>query len=120
MKKLFRFIGGFFAVVIYALIVAPVKKLISVVKWLCKPTGKLRMAEWLLLSMVLYGCAFYIQHPQIQTALWKAGHINTAAFLGYWIARKIFGRFDSTSDPIKQLARGVVIAACIIGMALGL
>lgn len=80
-----------------------------------------RMFQWLLLAACFYIAAVIVQQPQIQTGLWKAGHITSGAFLGYWIDRHLFGRY--TSDPgytHRVIARAIVVGACIFGMALGL
>lgn len=119
MKFLSRLFGRLRAALFYV-----VTFLLAALIWpfmqLARPTGKTRMFEWLLISVALYAAAIYIQHPQIQVGLWKAGHINSAAFIGYWICRRLFGRFDVNSNPILHAARALIIAACIIGMALGL
>ncbi|WP_316675741.1 hypothetical protein [uncultured Tolumonas sp.] len=119
MKFLSRLFGWLSAALFYVL-----TWLLAALIWpfmqLIKPTGKTRMFEWLLISIALYAAAINIQHLQIQTGLWKAGHINSAAFIGYWICRRLFGRFDVNSNPTLHIARALIIGACIIGMALGL
>lgn len=87
-----------------------------------------RMAQWLLLAAVFYALALSITVPteggklaMIQTGLWKAGHITSGAFLGYWIDRHLFGRF--TSDHYytpRAVARAILVSAAILGMAFGL
>lgn len=119
MKFLSRLFGWLGAALFYVLKL-PIKLVLGFILLLAKPTGKTRMFEWLLISVALYAAAIYIQHPQIQIGLWKAGHINSAAFIGYWICRRLFGRFDVNSNPTLHAARALIIAACIIGMALGL
>ncbi len=119
MKFLSRVLGRLFAAFFYVLKL-PFLAFAWLIMLLAKPTGKTRMFEWLLISIALYAAAIYIQHPQIQVGLWKAGHINSAAFIGYWICRRLFGRFDVNSNPTLHAARALIIAACIIGMALGL
>lgn len=119
MKFLSRLFGWLGAALFYALKL-PIMLIAWLVSMLVKPNGKTRMFEWLLISVALYAAAIYIQHPQIQVGLWKAGHINSAAFIGYWICRRLFGRFDVNSNPTLHAARALIIAACIIGMALGL
>ena len=119
MKLLTRVIGWLFAAV-FSVIKFPLMAMAWIISLIIRPTGKTRMIEWLLISAALYAAALYIQHPQIQVGLWKAGHINSAAFFGYWICRRLFGRFNEKSDPMLNFARAVIIASCIIGMALGL
>lgn len=82
---------------------------------------KLRMIQWLLIAAVFYGAAMIVQQPQAQTGLWKAGHITSGAFLGYWIDRHLFGRYDhSDINTNRVLARAIVAGAAILGMAFGL
>ena len=119
MKFLSRLFGWLGATLFYVLKL-PILFVLWFISQVTKPNGKTRMFEWLLISVALYAAAIYIQHPQIQVGLWKAGHINSAAFIGYWICRRLFGRFDVYSNPILNAARALIISACIIGMALGL
>lgn len=119
MKILSRVLGQPLAAFFYVLKL-PFLALAWLIMLLVKPTGKTRMFEWLLISVALYAAAINISHLQIQTGLWKAGHINSAAFIGYWICRRLFGRFDVNSHPMLHASRALIIAACIIGMALGL
>ena len=81
----------------------------------------LRMFHWLLITVVLYGAAVYFTHPQIQTGLWKAGHITFGAFIGYWIDRQLLCRVDHkhTSEG-RLVARAIVVGAAVLGMAFGL
>lgn len=80
-----------------------------------------RMIQWLLLAACFYIAAVFVQQPQIQTGLWKAGHITSGAYLGYWIDRHLFGRYtNDMAYTQRTLARAVVVAACVAGMALGL
>lgn len=93
---------------------------------------KLRMAQWLLLSLLAYAIAAALaglpgptdagQWPRLQTVLWKCGHLNLAAFIGYWIDRRAFkdARLYDGSPPLLQIRRAVIIAATMLafGMAL--
>lgn len=80
-----------------------------------------RMIHWLLLAAIFYVSAVFVQQPQLQTGLWKAGHITLGAYLGYWIDRHLFGRysFDHAYAP-RAIARAVVVGTCVLGMAFGL
>ncbi len=80
-----------------------------------------RMAQWLILAACLYLAAVFVAQPQLQTGLWKAGHITSGAYLGYWIDRHLFGRYSSDhAYTPRALARAIVVGACVFGMALGL
>lgn len=81
---------------------------------------KLRMAHWLMFAAMLYIAAICTHQPQLQTGLWKAGHITSGAFLGYWIDRNLFERVTPASSGARLTARAVVVAASVIGMAFGL
>lgn len=87
----------------------------------------LRMASWLLLAAIFYALSLSIEVPptggkmaQIQTGLWKAGHVTSGAYIGYWIYRHRFGRLTSDSAAAHTIAAAIVMAAAIVGMAFGL
>lgn len=81
-----------------------------------------RMLPWALLAILFYIAALATAQPQIQTLLWKVGHITLGANIGYWIDRTAFmDRLEpGTTDPIRAMARAVVVAAAILGLSLGL
>lgn len=80
-----------------------------------------RMFQWLLLAAFFYTAAVLVQQPQIETGLWKAGHITSGAFLGYWIDRHLFGRYDHNDSYTNRiLARALIVGAAVLGMAFGL
>jgi len=81
---------------------------------------KFRMVSWLLLAIAFYTSAVFCTQPQIQTALWKMGHITIGAFLGYWADRHLIGRMNFASSPGRMVSRAIIVAAAIIGMASGL
>lgn len=86
-----------------------------------KQYDKLRMVSWLLMAVAFYALAmFAITQPQLQTALWKCGHITVGGFLGYWLDRNAMGRVTNYSTPGRQQARAVIVGATILAMALGL
>lgn len=93
---------------------------------------KLRMVQWLLLSVLAYALAALLagipsetdagMWPRIQTILWKCGHLNLAAYIGYWIDRRAFHtlRITRSSHPTEQVRRAIIIGATMLafGMAL--
>lgn len=81
---------------------------------------RMRMIQWLLLAAAFYASAFAVTHPQLQTALWKCGHITIGAFGGYWIDRNLYGRLMTESTHGRVVARAIVVAAAVLGMAFGL
>lgn len=95
-------------------------------------SDKLRMAQWLLFSLLAYAIATLLASlpgvvdaglwPRAQTVLWKCGHLNLAAFLGYWIDRNSFkhGRLTNCSHPTCEIRRAIVIGCTMLafGMAI--
>lgn len=94
---------------------------------------KFRMAQWLLLSLVAYGLAAALagipgegvdagMFPRLQTVLWKCGHLNLAAFIGYWIDRRAFrdSRLFASSPPLLHIRRAVIIVGTMIAYGLAL
>lgn len=85
-------------------------------------TDKFRMLAWLILGIVLYTASHLAgtDLPQVQTILWKLGHVTTLAWIGYWISRNALGRIDLTSCSTQHLARAVIIAGVVIAGSIGL
>jgi hypothetical protein len=90
-----------------------------------------RMLHWLLLSFTVYFVASMLammpaatdggQLPRAQVILWKVGHLNLAAFLGYWIDRSSFrDRITARSDSMLHLRRALIIGLTMIAFALAL
>lgn len=89
-----------------------------------------RMTQWLLLSVSAYMVATILAgipgdadaglYPRIQIILWKCGHLNLAAFIGYWIGRTRLGRLHQSSTDMDRLAHAIVIGMTMLafGMAL--
>ena len=87
-----------------------------------------RMTNWLLITLVLSLVVLLLAPQQLPVTLYKLSLITVAAWVGYWIDRGLFpyarpdlfevgGRdalFSST-----MLRRAVIVAACIIGVAMG-
>lgn len=82
---------------------------------------KARMVQWLLFSVLAYLLAMLLAeiptghdpdaglYPRLQAVLWKSGHLNLGAFIGYWIGRTRLGRLTRESSDIKYLAHAIVI-----------
>lgn len=85
---------------------------------------KLRMAQWLVLAVLLYGAALLVfgKYPQLQTLSWKLGNLTVASFAGYWIDRRAFDglRIKGRSPPLQQVRRAIIIAAAMLTVGLGL
>ena len=81
---------------------------------------KLRMIQWLLLAALFYALAAVMGQPQLQTALWKCGHITVGFFGGYWADRNLYGRLEADATQGRVVARALVVGAAVLGMAFGL
>jgi hypothetical protein len=99
--------------------------------YLTNPRDKTRMIQWLLLSVAVYLIAALLagmpaasdagQLPRLQTVLWKVGHLNLAAYIGYWIDRHAYrDRVDLTSPYLMHIRRAIIIAASMIAFGLAL
>jgi hypothetical protein len=85
----------------------------------------LRMAQWFMLSVVAYVVATLLfniavpgspsgMYPRVQAILWKCGHLNMAAFMGYWIGRTRLGRLTPESSDLKHLSHAIVIGCALV------
>lgn len=95
-------------------------------------SDKFRMAQWFLLSVLAYMLATLLASmpaetdaglwPRGQVILWKCGHLNLAAYIGYWIDRRAFHslRISRSSHPTEQIRRAIIIGSTMLafGMAL--
>ncbi len=82
----------------------------------------LRMIQWLALAAMFYVAAVLVSQPQLQTGLWKLGHITIGGYVGYWLDRHLLGRyvaFEHSHTP-RVIARAIIVCAAILGMAFGL
>lgn len=78
------------------------------------------MFPYLLLSVVCYAVALNVDHPQLQTLLWKLGHVNIGAHLGYWVARQTLGRVYASSPTNDRIARAIIIVGAMLAISQGL
>ena len=93
-----------------------------------------RMSGWLLVSLLLTAAIAVTAPQQLPVSLYKLSLITSAAWVGYWIDRSLFpyARPDSfltdAGSPIDdfkhifataQIRRAIIIAAAMIGVALG-
>jgi hypothetical protein len=92
---------------------------------------KTRMLQWLVLSLLAYGLAALLaavpgptdagQVPRVQAVLWKVGHLNLAAYIGFWVDKHAFrDRIDPDTNALFHIRRAIVIAAAMIGFGLAL
>ena len=107
-----------------------------------------RMADWQLMAVLLLGAIALISPQQVPVALYKLSLISLAAVVGYWLDRSLFpyarpdsylkldwrcvdGRCSRDADfqvasgyqrvfALAMLRRAIIVAAVVIGVALGL
>jgi hypothetical protein len=85
---------------------------------------KIRMLDWLLVSLLLAGAIWLLAPHQLGVTLYKLSLVSLAAVAGYWIDRSLFpyARPDQVGCNhlnAAMLRRAVVIAACVVGVSLG-
>ena len=93
----------------------------------------MRMCQWFLLSIAAYAIATWLSginvsadslnglYPRVQSVLWKCGHLNLAAYLGYWFDRRAFrDRIWPGSPAMQHIRRAIIMGATIIGFAMAL
>lgn len=88
-----------------------------------------RMLDWLVIAATLTGIIYVIAPQQLPVTLYKLSLISIAAVVGYWIDRSLFPYArpdvflnDGPADvafSAAQLRRAIIVAACVIGVALG-
>ncbi len=89
------------------------------------PDDLFRMAPWGVVAVLLLVLVGAVAPHQLGIVLYKLALTASAAWTGYWIDRGLFpyGRPDKIAPELFSLAalrRAIVIAACIIGVAIGL
>ena len=88
---------------------------------------KLRMAEWLLISVLLLLAIASIAPQQLGVSLYKLSLITTAACVGYWIDRSLFPYArpddvrltDANERAAAMLRRAIIVGAVVLGACLG-
>jgi len=112
------------------------------------PAQMPRMAGWQLIAALLLGVIALVSPQQVPVALYKLSLISLAAVVGYWLDRSLFpyarpdgylkvdwrcveGRCSRDADyqvvggyqrvfALAMLRRSIIVAAVVIGVALGL
>lgn len=88
---------------------------------------RIRMLDWIIVAVLLAIAIAIVAPHQLPVTLYKLSLISAAAVAGYWLDRSLFpyARPDDLSlspgieTAAAMLRRAIVIAACIIGVALG-
>ena len=84
-----------------------------------------RMVAWVYVSIPLLLVVGILSSQKIGLVVYKINLITIAATLGYWIDRTAFpyGRPDEVDNvmmPSAMIRRAIIMAACVLAMALGL
>jgi len=83
------------------------------------------MAPWGIIAVFLLILVGAVAPQQLGIVLYKLTLVASAAWTGYWIDRGLFpyGRPDHVAPEnfsMAALRRAIVIAACVIGVSIGL
>lgn len=92
-----------------------------------------RMTGWLLIGLALSVMTLLLAPQQLPVTAYKLSLITVAAWIGYWADRGLFpyARPDaflpnieiqshaSAAFGVAMMRRAIIVAACIIGVALG-
>lgn len=84
-----------------------------------------RMSMWFYISIGLMVIVTLLAPQKLGMLIYKVNLITIAAWLGYWIDRLTFyyARPDQVPEALQAAAnirRAVIMAACILAMAIGL
>lgn len=66
---------------------------------------RLRMADWVLIALVLWGVVALLAPQQLPVSIYKMSLVALAAVMGYWIDRSVFpyARPDQYLEPLAQV-----------------
>lgn len=89
-----------------------------------------RMWEWLVATVVLVLLLWWLSPANLPVLVYKLSLVTLAAVVGYWLDRRLFrgASYDRflTEERDPQLAswsmmrRALIVAACILGVTMGL
>jgi hypothetical protein len=90
-----------------------------------KSAATSRMSTWIWISIPLLIVVAILSPQKIGLVVYKINLITIAAALGYWIDRTAFpyARPDEVSEGLmsaSMVRRSMIMAACVLAMALGL
>lgn len=87
---------------------------------------KIRMLDWIAVSILLTLAIWLLAPHQLGVTLYKLSLVSLAAVVGYWIDRSAFPyarpddlSLDHLETAAAYLRRAIVIGACIVGVSLG-
>ena len=89
-----------------------------------------RLFEWLVIAVILLGVIYLLRPENLPVVLYKLSLVVVAGVVGYRLDRGLFpyGRPDriarhpelSEFFGLAMVRRAIVVAACIIGVTMGL
>lgn len=90
-----------------------------------KSAATSRMSTWVWISIPLLIVVAILSPQKIGLVVYKINLITIAAALGYWLDRNAFpyARPDQVAPeivPSAMIRRSMIMAACVLAMALGL
>lgn len=85
------------------------------------------MLDWIAIALLLAGVIAWLAPHQLPVTLYKLSLISAGGAVGYWIDRSLFpyARPDDywvapgIETAAAMLRRAIIVAACIVGVALG-
>lgn len=83
-----------------------------------------RAWPWLVMAALLLFGVIWVSPTQALMLLWSLAKLSLAAYLGYWLDRTLFP-YARPHDPRvggpanAMLRRAIIVAAVVIGLALG-
>lgn len=81
----------------------------------------MRMWQWTVVAVVLFGAIAWIAPHQVPVTLYKAHQVTLFAVLGFAFDHSVFIYAPPIRDePLHGLRRAIVIAAFVLGGAIGL
>jgi hypothetical protein len=85
------------------------------------------MLGWIAIAVLLSAAIAWLAPHQLPVTLYKLSLITAGAAVGYWIDRGLFPYARPDADWLEpgietsaaMIRRAIIVAACIVGVALG-
>ena len=75
---------------------------------------------WIWAALAIAALVLIGRPEQVLVVIYKGSLVCTAAFVGYWVDRNLFGRYSHDDPASRRVGRALVVAATILAFALGL
>ena len=89
-------------------------------------TGKFRMIEWLLVTLLLVAAIAAIAPHQLPVVAYKLMQVTLFGWIGYWLDRRLFPyarpdgqMLSDTERAVANLRRAIVVGCAMLAGALG-